>query len=78
MLRTEQNDYRKAFRRKVCHRQTAYREHVTGRMCIDLETDDLATPLIRRPTGKLSGRWMTYVPYDPSLETPDEGTNTDA
>jgi hypothetical protein len=47
-------------------------------MCIDLETDDLAPPLIRRPTGKLSGRWMTYVPYDPSLETPDEGRTTDA
>jgi hypothetical protein len=47
-------------------------------MCIDLETDDLATPLIRRPTGKLSGRWITYIPYDPSLETPDEGWTTDA
>ena len=30
-------------------------------------------PMIRRPTGKLGGRWVTYVPYNPSLEMPDEG-----
>ena len=78
MLRTERNDYRKAFRRegvsqtnrlsRVRYRANVYRPG----------TDDLAPPLIRRPTGKLSGRWMTYVPYDPSLETPDEGRTTDA
>jgi hypothetical protein len=39
------------------------------------------TAVIRRPTGKPSGgpqekpsgRWVTYVPYDPSFEMPDEG-----
>ena len=30
-------------------------------------------PMIRRPTGKLGGRWVTYVPYNPSLEMPGEG-----
>jgi hypothetical protein len=29
--------------------------------------------MIRRPTGTLGGRWVTSVPYDPSLEMPDEG-----
>jgi hypothetical protein len=29
--------------------------------------------VIPRPISKLSGRWVTYVPFDPSLETPDEG-----
>jgi hypothetical protein len=34
------------------------------------------TPVIRRPTDKLSGRWVPYVPHDPSLEMPDEGRTT--
>lgn len=29
--------------------------------------------MIRRPTSKLDGRWVTYIPYDLSLELPDEG-----
>ena len=27
----------------------------------------------RLAAGKPSGRWVTYVPYDPSFEMPDEG-----
>jgi hypothetical protein len=31
------------------------------------------TSVIHRPTGKVGGRWVTCVPYDPSLEMLDEG-----
>ena len=31
------------------------------------------TSVIHRPTGKVGGRWVTCVPYDPSVEMLDEG-----
>ena len=48
-------------------------DRVPGERVIHLEAAGLPKPVIPRPISKLSGRWVTYVPYDPSLETPDEG-----
>jgi hypothetical protein len=50
-------------------------------VCHTLKRMSCGTAVIRRltgnpsggPQGKPSGRWVTYVPYDPSFEMPDEG-----
>jgi hypothetical protein len=44
----------------------------------DLLSMSWLTPMIRPEVqrwrrGEASGRWVAYVPYDPSAETPDEG-----
>jgi hypothetical protein len=59
---------------------TGQRDTFHGNL-VTLEVDQLPDPVIRRPTrtpsgggeGKPSGRLVTYVPYSPSFETPDEG-----
>jgi hypothetical protein len=55
-----------------------------GDLCYAWKRMSRRTPVIRRPTGKSSGggrgkpsgRGVTYVPYDPSSETPDGGGTT--